>query len=88
MKNLTAKQVEILTVIVKCNTDGSFLDLDQLRDKLSYSPQKAAMQFSVRYMIAHGLIEKKPREVRRGASRRILAATSVGYAEYRELRKT
>lgn len=86
MRNLSAKQAEILTLIVRMNTDGTFLDLDQLIEKLSYNPTKEALQFSIRHLVSRGLIEKKEPELRRNAKRRILAPTMHGYAEYRDLR--
>lgn len=85
MRGLTQKQSEILKLVIKGNPDGTFLDLDQLLDRLSYKPTKQALQFSIRYMIDKGLIEKKPTEHRRGAKRRLIAGTADGYAEYREL---
>jgi hypothetical protein len=88
MRHLSAKQAEILTQIVRLNADGSFLDLDQLLDRLTYKPKKEALQFSIRHLIARGLIEKKPVELRRGAKRRIIAPTIYGYEEYRDLAKT
>jgi DNA-binding MarR family transcriptional regulator len=87
MRDLTTKQAEILKMIARCNSDGTFLDLDQLLDRLSYKPTKAALQFSLRFLIERGFIEKKPTELRRGAQRRVLAATPDGYEEYRELLK-
>jgi hypothetical protein len=92
MRSLTSKQIAILTAVVKMNTDGSFLDFDQLVEALGKTevyeykaPSKDALAFSIRYMIGHGLIEKKDTERRRGAERRIIAPTMLGYAEYKEL---
>lgn len=85
MRSLSQKQAEILTLVIKGNPDGTFLDLDQLLDRLSYKPTKQALQFSIRYLIDRGLVEKKPTEFRRNAQRRLIAGTSEGYAEYREL---
>jgi len=85
LRSLTPKQMEILKTVVRANPDGTFVDLDQLCERLSYKPTKEALQFSIRFLIGRGLIDKKDREVRRGAKRRVLAATGQGYAEYREL---
>lgn len=49
--NLTPKQVEILLLVFKKNTDGTHLDLDQLLNELSYKPTKQALQFSIRSLI-------------------------------------
>lgn len=85
MRNLSAKQTEILTVIVRMNPDGTFVDLDQLIERLSYKPSKEAIQFSLRHLIGRELIEKKPVELRRGAQRRVFSPTIHGYAEYRDV---
>jgi hypothetical protein len=85
MRGLTDKQAEILKTVCRCNPDGTFLDLDQLLDRLTYKPTKEALQFSLRFLINRGLIEKKPVELRRGAKRRVIAGTADGYAEYRDL---
>jgi hypothetical protein len=93
MRNLTAKQVEILTLVIKMNPDGSFLDIDQLAEGLGATatyggkaPTRHALKFSIRYLVGHGLIEKKDTALRRGAQRRILAPTMQGLAEYKALR--
>lgn len=85
MRELTDKQAEILKHVVKGNPDGSFVDLDQLLDRLSYKPSKDALHFSLRFMVNRGLIEKKDTELRRGAKRRVVAPTHQGYLEYRSL---
>lgn len=83
MRGLSEKQAEILKHIVRMNADGSFIDLDQLLERLSYKPSKDALQFSIRHLVGRNLIEKKPVEYRRGAKRRLFAPTALGYEEYR-----
>lgn len=85
-RNLTEKQIEILKLVVKGNSDGSFIDLDQLLERLSYKPSKAALQFSLRFMAERGLLEKKALENRRGSARRIYSCTAKGYNEYKGLK--
>lgn len=87
MRGLTQKQAEILKLVTRGNPDGTFLDLDQLLEKLTYKPEKAAVQFSLRFMIRRGLIAKHPLEFRRGAKRRVLGPTPEGYEWYRDLLK-
>mgnify|MGYP000268186670 CR=1 FL=1 len=83
MRNLSSKQTEILTHVIRMNPDGSFIDLDQLLERLSYKPTKDALQFSIRHLVGRGLIEKKATELRRGAQRRVFSPTVAGYEEYR-----
>lgn len=76
--NLTPKQQEVLTLLDAGNPDGTHLDLDQLLERLSYRPTKAAVQFTVRSLVGHGLIFKQGQEVRRDRMRVILAPTVLG----------
>lgn len=88
MHALTEKAQEILFLLVKGNPDGSFLDLDQLCAGLSYKPSKDSLHFSIRALIGRGLVEKKPRELRRGQRRTVLAPTMAGYQESRSYRRS
>lgn len=76
---LTTKQIQIMSIVIRMNEDGSFVDLDQLLERLPYETTKQSIQFSVRALVAKELIEKKPREKRRERSRVILAPTELGY---------
>lgn len=86
MKSLSPKQVEIIKVLGRANPDGSFCDFDQLLERLSYKPTKDSAHFSIRALEKRGLVEKKPRESRRGQSRRILALTIAGFTELKLIR--
>ena len=77
--HLTTKQLHILSTVIKGNPDGSFIDLDQLLERLPYETTKQSIQFSIRALIAKKLLMKHPREKRRGRSRVILSATDLGY---------
>lgn len=79
MTFMTEKQIEILRRLCRGNTDGSFLDLDELRERLSYTPTKQSLQFSIRALIRHDMIEKKEREIRRGRRRVVLAPTAEAF---------
>lgn len=81
MQALSAKAFEAVRIVMRGNPDGSWVDLDQLRERLSYKPSKESLQFTVRALIKRGLIEKKPEEERRGARRRILAPTAKAFRE-------
>lgn len=75
---LTDKQLEVLRVIAEANTDGTLADLDEVIERVSYKPTKQAIQFSIRALIGHELIEKRGAEKRRGRNRVLLAATPLG----------
>jgi hypothetical protein len=74
---LTAKQTEIVTVVVTGNGERDTpawepCDVDQICERLSYRPSKEALVFSLRFLIKRGFIEKGDRELRRGARRRVI----------------
>jgi hypothetical protein len=78
---ITARQMEVLWLVCKGNPDEphAFLaDLDQILERLSVRTTKEAMQFTVRALIANGLIEKAPRELRRERLRVTYQATALG----------
>lgn len=82
---LTNKQLKIMQVIVKgdgVDAAGKFVpvDLDQLLERLEYQTTKASMQFSIRALIAHGLMCKSGQEVRRERQRVLLSPTDRGKA--------
>ena len=83
---LSPKQKEIMSVVMKCNSDGSFLDLDQILDTLAYVTTKASLQFSLRALIGRGLIAKAPREKRRGQQRAVIAPTELAYKRLRPVK--
>ena len=76
--NLTSKQIDLLLTIGKRNPDGGALDLDQLIERLPYKPSKQSVQFSIRALIAHGLIQKDAPEKRRGRTRTLISLTETG----------
>jgi DNA-binding MarR family transcriptional regulator len=75
---LTTKQLEILRVVTSANVDGSLADLDEILERLSYKPTKEAIHFSIRALIAHGLIEKLGSEKRRGRRHVLIGITALG----------
>lgn len=79
---LTRKQIALMKVILAGNTDvdGNFshCDLDQIIQRVEYSPTKHAIHFSIRKLIAKGLIEKLGLELRRESRRVIIGATKTG----------
>ncbi|EMB2321446.1 hypothetical protein ACN1NW_000404 [Acinetobacter baumannii] len=76
--NLTPKQVEILLLVFKKNTDGTHFDLDQLLTELSYKPTKQALQFSIRSLIKTHKYISKGSEKRRGRRHVTYLATPTG----------
>lgn len=76
--SLTTKQRAIMTVIIAGNPDGSFADIDEILDRLSYETTKQSLQFSLRALAAKGCIQKMPTEIRRKRSRVVYSATESG----------
>lgn len=75
---LTVKQLELLKIIKSGNTDGSLVDLDELIERASYKPKKDSMHFSVRALVAKGLMEKAGTENRRGRRRVLFKILPLG----------
>lgn len=75
---LTSKQLEIVRIVATGNPDGSNTDLDEILERASYKPTKQAIQFTIRSLIQHELIEKVGSEKRRGRSRVVIQATPLG----------
>lgn len=76
--HLTTKQIELLRVIAAANPDGCACDLDQVIERINYETTKASIQFSIRALIKHGLIEKTGAEKRRGRKRVLISVTKEG----------
>lgn len=71
---LTSKQIELMRVI--SGADG--VDLDEIVDRVRYTTTKQSLQFSIRALIGHKLIEKRGLEMRRGRERQVIQATNLG----------
>lgn len=82
-RDLSRKQWEIIDAIMRGNPDGTWLDFDQLLDRMSYGPSKPSMHFSLRALINRGLVENAPQELRRKQNRRVLAPTTLAYERCR-----
>lgn len=76
--NLTSKQIEILTVIAAGVAAGEAPDLSQIVERVRYMTTKESMQFSIRALIKHGLVEKLAIEKRRGRAHRPIGITPAG----------
>lgn len=83
---LTTKQRQILDVLIQGNPDGTFVDLDQLLERLPYATTKPSIQHSIRILMKKGLMERKPTEYRRESYRRVLAPTMLAYSILRPRR--
>jgi hypothetical protein len=77
--NLTTKQIEIMKVVAGAPA-AEPVDLDQLLERLTYATTKESLQFSLRAIERHGLIDRSMAEHRRGRLRRLVAATELGRA--------
>lgn len=78
--NLSEKQLELMRVIIAGNGESAPADLDEITERVSYAPTKQAIQFSIRALLKHGLIEKLGTEKRRGRMRQVIQATSEAKA--------
>jgi hypothetical protein len=78
--NLTTKQIEIMKVVAAGAIGGAVVDLDQLLERLPYTTTKESLQFSLRAIERHGLIDRSMAEHRRGRARRLVAPTELGMA--------
>lgn len=76
--HLTAKQVELLRVITEGNGPEQPADLDEILERVRYETSKQSLQFSIRALIARGLIVKHGIEKRRGRQRQVIGATELG----------
>lgn len=77
--HLTTKQIQLLHVISEGNGEDAPCDLDEILEKLPYETTKQSLQFSIRALISHGVIEKRGTEKRRGRARQVIAATVLGH---------
>jgi hypothetical protein len=85
---LTSKQMTIMELVLRGNgttPDGAFIpiDLDQLLERLPYETTKQSMQFSIRALINREMLERGPRENRRGRSRVTLKPTKLAQQQLR-----
>lgn len=85
--HLPSKQIAILGVVVKGNEkdeSGHFIpvDLDQIIERVGYSPTKEAIQFSIRGLIEKGVIFKSGTENRRDRRRVLISPTELGRKIY------
>lgn len=78
MRGLTKHQQEVLTLVAKPGPGEMPLDLDELVEKLSWQPTKESLQFTIRALVSKGLIEKRPKELRRGRQRVLFRPTRAG----------
>jgi hypothetical protein len=69
IRGLTPYQVEILLAVQRCASEGFDIDLDQMLDCLTWKPTKQSLQFSIRALIAKGMLAKTDHQVRRGRKR-------------------
>ncbi len=70
MKGLTKNQTELLLAVRAGGPDGD-LDFDQLLDQLSWAPSKESAQFTIRALVAKGVLQKLPELQFRRSRKRI-----------------
>jgi predicted transcriptional regulator len=74
-------QMNVLGVIVTGNEgapEDQHADLDQVLERISRETTKSSLQFTIRALIANGMIEKLPQVHRRGRMRAVFRATDLG----------
>lgn len=76
---ITDNMRSILEVVVRANKDGSWVDMDQLIQRVNYHVTKEAIQFTLRNMVKKQLIAKGESTLRRGRKRLVLIPTELGY---------
>lgn len=83
---VTKKQRQVLNLVIKGVTNDQgvrvdWLDLTQLAEALPYQPTRAALKFTVRYLIEKGLLERSDGHfLRRGKWVKLLMPTDKAYA--------
>lgn len=77
---MTAKQLAVLKALVRCNPDGSLLDVHQLIERTAPGTTRGAMICTLRHLFAHGLVREDELVIRRSRKVRTLAATDAGKA--------
>lgn len=75
---MTKRQDEIMKLVMGASLTGKWLDIDQLLSKLGVSITKQALQCSIRFLEAKGLVARSY-ETRRERRRMVIAPTSVAY---------
>ena len=87
--HLTDHQRNVLEIVFRGNPDGTFVDIDQILERVFRRTTKQSMQFTLRSLIEKQLIMKQYRERRRLRSRIVYSPTAESYATLRqELDKT
>ena len=81
---LSKKQRQILETLCVGNRDESgatvsWLDLDQLVERVPYEVKKPAMNFSVRYLADKGMLTKGQKEIRRSKKRSVIIPTQLAF---------
>lgn len=82
---MTIKQTQIMEAVLVGNRDAhghleSWLDIDQLIERVPYEATKQAFQCSLRFLRQKGLIEAPTFEVRRGRKRTLVVPAATATA--------
>jgi predicted transcriptional regulator len=86
---LTEHQRDVLEIIFRGNPDGTFVDMDQILERVTRRTSKESMQFTLRSLVAKKLVMKHQRERRRFRSRVVYSPTAECYQTLRnELDRT
>ena len=79
---VTARQREIMALVMTGAGGGDWLDISQLQEALGGTKSLQALQCSIRFLAAH-LMLMKEYQTRRGRKRLVLVPTAAGFARFR-----
>lgn len=82
--NLTDHQRNVLEIIFRGNPDGTFVDIDQILERVARRTSKPSLQFTLRSLIEKHLVMKQIRERRRSRCRTVYSPTAESYATLRQ----
>lgn len=71
-------QRNVMDLVIRGNSDGTFADLNQLVERSPHKPTKDAMRSTIRFLVKHGMVETEHKQ-QRGARRMIVKPTIKGY---------
>jgi predicted transcriptional regulator len=77
--SLTPKQLQVL-LAARPSAAGELADLDQILERVPYRTTKDSMQFTIRALIRHGMLEKAGMQLRRGRQRICYRLTGLAVA--------
>lgn len=75
----TAKQIEIMTLIVEAAARGHNLTVNDLMDQLSYKPGRSTLHCSIKFLRKHGFLDT----VSRNPQSALVVPTAAGMSIFK-----